>query len=156
MVLSCLVEPLVSPRVGRGPSGPRRSRLSKSRLAATAIMVSALAAVTTNVDAAEHESKAERIYRTAHKRPDPIPLREIVAAHVAQANKDELPAPGEAPVFEWDAIFAHRLKHCRDIVRDQGPGLGLGRRLDRLSSAANTYHLFMSGVHRSGTPYPIS
>ena len=58
---------------------------------------------------------------------------------------------GEAPVFEQKALDAHRLKHKRDIVRDQSPGLGLGQRIDRLCGGTiGTYLRFGSARHLSG------
>lgn len=165
MVLSCLVEPLVQPLVGRGTRGPgRRTALSRSRLASTALAMSALLAVATSADASDllegrTAPEAEQVQRNAHAKPAPIPYRVVLEQFTAARREDDhlVAQPGLAPEFEWDAVLAHRLRHSRDIVRDIGPGLGLGRRLDRLlSSAQLTFHLFASGQHQSGAPNPVS
>lgn len=158
MVFSCLVEPLVAPLVGRRASAPGRgSALTKSRLAATALATSALLALASSANAAEREEQAVRaskpeatLVRNAHKPPAPMPSRVVLEASLGRVERFQLEAPGEAPEFEWDAIFAHRLKHSRDLVRDTGPGLGLGRRVDRLTSALGTFLRFASGRHLSG------
>lgn len=162
MVLSCLVEPLVSPLVGRGASGPgRKSGFRRSRLGATALAASALLVCAGSLPSADdllkENKKEERVVRNAHAKPAPIPsavqLAELLA--VREEEAPTLGAPAEAPEFEWDAVLAHRLKHSRDIVRDTGPGLGLGIRIDRTRGAvSSTFCLYASGQHRSGAPNP--
>jgi hypothetical protein len=155
MVLSCLVEPLVSPLIGRGASGPgRRSGISRSRLAASALITSALLVCASSIDSVD-EVKAEEpaAQRNAHKKPDPIPYRQVLDEFVARDEKIMSFDLIAAPDFESEAILMSRLKHSRDIVRDTGPGLGLGLRIDRTRSAANeTFLLFASGKHLSGSP----
>lgn len=161
MVLSCLVEPLVSPLIGRGAGGPgRKSGFRRSRLGATALAASALLVCAQGLPSADDllkEKNEERVVCNAHAKPAPIPSR-VQLAELLAVREDEAPelaAPVEAPEFEWDAVFAHRLKHSRDIVRDTGPGLGLGLRIDRTRGAVSrTFCLFASGQHRSGAPNP--
>ena len=158
MVLSCLVEPLVSPLIGRGASGPgRRSGFRRSRLAASALVASALLVCASSMPSAddvlqEKETEAE-VVRNAHKKPDPIPYRQVLDSFIAREDKILSFDLIAAPDFESEAILMSRLKHSRDIVRDTGPGLGLGLRIDRTRSAANeTFLLFASGKHLSGSP----
>lgn len=163
MVLSCLVEPLVSPLVGRGTSGPgRKSGLRRSRFAATALAASALMAVSTCVDVStlREEAKAAapeaKVVRNAHRRPDATPYRVVLAAFLGREENPLLAEPGEAPDFEHRALYVHRLRHRRDLGIDPGPVLGLGRRLDRLRpSALSAFRLFASATCRAGAPYPI-
>lgn len=114
---------------------------------ATAADASALLAGKTKHEAAE-------VKCNPHKKPAPIPSRVELERLAIVRHEDALvEAPGEAPRFEWDALLAFHLRHSRDIRLDTGPGLGLGRRLDRLiSPAERTYQLFASGQHRSGAP----
>jgi hypothetical protein len=154
MVLSCLVEPLVSPLIGRGASGPGRSGIRRSRLAASALITSALfvcASSMPSLDDVKEEQPAA--VRNAHKKPDPIPYRQVLDAFIARDEKIMCFDLIAAPEFESEAILMSRLKHSRDIVRDTGPGLGLGLRIDRTRRAANqTFLLFASGKHLSGSP----
>lgn len=160
VVASCLVEPLVRPLVpgrGGGGGGPRpgsRTAL-RGKLAATALACSMLMAVTTNATASEllEAPEAPRVHRNAHAKPDPIPSHERLA-EVARREDDIVARPALAPEFEWDAVEASRRRHARDIVRDTGPGLGLGRRLDRLTAVLRSFLLFSSGWHHSGAPNP--
>jgi hypothetical protein len=156
MVLSCLVEPLVSPLIGRGTGGPgRRSGVRRSRLAASALVTSALLICASSMPSADEmlEEKTEEVARNAHKKPDPIPYREVLDEFVAREDKILSFDLIAAPEFESEAILLSRLRHSRDIVRDTGPGLGLGLRIDRTRSAANeTFLLFASGKHLSGSP----
>jgi hypothetical protein len=93
------------------------------------------------------------VVRNAHKKPDPIPQRILLDAMVAREDRFLPLALHEAPDFESEAILLERLKHSRDIVRDTSPGLGLGLRIDRTTSASNrTFLLFASGKHLSGSP----
>jgi hypothetical protein len=162
MVLSCLVEPLVQPLVGRGARGPaRRTALSRGRLAASALAVSALLAVATNADAADllegrtTAAQAEGCVRTAHKKPAALPYRELLAQVAAARREDDLvAAPAQSPEFEQAALGVHRLRHARNLVRDSGPGLGVARRLARVTAPAErTFLLFASGRHMSGAPH---
>src|SRR5258708_6592331 len=83
MVLSCLVEPLVSPLTGRGTGG---SRLSGTRLLSTALACSAVLAIAGSAGeakAAEMErvrvaKKIDFEARNAHRKPEPIPYRELL------------------------------------------------------------------------------
>ncbi|MCB9646719.1 MAG: hypothetical protein H6730_09030 [Deltaproteobacteria bacterium] len=161
MVLSCLVEPLVQPLVGRGTRGPaRRTALSRGRLAASALAVSALLAVATNADAQDllegrtAPAKSQCCARTAHKKPAAVPYREVLARFLAARREDDIVvAPALSADFEQEAIGVHRLRHARNLVRDSGPGLGVARRLARVTAPAErTFLLFASGQHMSGAP----
>lgn len=99
-----------------------------------------------------------KVSRNAHEKPAPIPSQ-VELERIAALRHDEelLQAPGEAPRFEWEAIEAFHTRHSRDIGLDSGPGLGLGRRLDRLIGPAEiTFSLFASGLHQSGAPNPAN
>ena len=124
-------------------------------MAATALACSMLMAVTTNATASEllEEPEAPRVQRNAHAKPAPVPSR-IQLAEAAKREDDIVIRPGLAPEFEWDAVEASRRRHARDIVRDTGPCLGLGRRLDRLTAASRPFLLYQSGWHHSGAPQP--
>jgi hypothetical protein len=161
MVLSCLVEPLVAPLVGR-PGARGRTALSR-RMVATALMVSALAAVTTNAHTADtvkklkHGEQAEAAsIRNAHQKPAAIPYREVLAQYALPAlRKQELEEPGEAAEFESRALRQGRLRPGPDLQRPDGSSLGLHRRLDALRRARSlTYLTFGAGQHRSGAPNP--
>jgi hypothetical protein len=159
MVLSCLVEPLVSPLKGRGASGPGRSMIMRSRLATSALIASALYVAASSMPASEIVEEREQVACNAHRRPDPKPYRELFEIPVwAVAREDDrMRAPEASAEFEWDAVVAHRLTHARNIARDTGPGLGRGRRIDRTRrSPVLTYALFGSGRHRAGSPRPIA
>lgn len=155
MVLSCLVEPLVSPLVGRGTTGRRRSGLSGTRLASTALACTALLALANparaeTILADANEVRIDRTVRNAHVKPKTMSYLELVQTVFTVQRREELAAPPESACFEQDAVEAHRLKHKRDIVRDSGPSLGLGQRIDRLFGASTkTYLRFGSGVHQS-------
>jgi len=163
MVLSCLVEPLVAPLVGRG-AGPRRgSALSRRRLLATALMASALVGVTTQGHAAEVERRLkhgraekteQRALRNAHQKPAAKPYRLVMAEFALAARpKEELAQPGQAADFESDGLRLDRLRHARDIGKATGPTLALARRLDALTAArSSTFLRFGSGHYRSGAP----
>lgn len=162
MVLSCLVEPLVPPLVGRGtdaaPGRRSKSYLSRSRLASTALALSAVLATGTSAQAEDLlegrvAPEPVHIHKHAHKKPDPIPYRVMFEAVALVAQRERLPmaALHRAPDFEWDAVLAHRLKHSRDIARMPGPCLGHGTWLDRLATPDDTtFLLFSSGQHQSG------
>lgn len=161
MVLSCLVEPLVAPLVGR-PGGRRKTALTR-RMAATALMVSALAAVTTNAHAADQvkkvtgaEVKESAQLRNAHQKPAAIPYRELQAqAALPAKDEDPLAEPGEAARFETEAHLDARKRPRPDLRRDTGPSLGLHLRIDALRRAHRlTYLTFGAGQHRSGAPNP--
>lgn len=162
MVFSCLVEPLVQPLVGRR-TGLSGGALQKSRLAATALACTALMALAGTAEAAAlaarakartaEPARAEASMRNAHAKPAPIPYRELLQTVFVTRREDELEEPGLAPSFEQDALNAHRLKHKRDIARDQSPGLGLGVRIDRLRGGTlATFLRFGSGRHLAGLP----
>lgn len=163
MVLSCLVEPLVSPLIGRGKSGLGRSSLAGTRLASTALAVSVLIAISGTVSASELVAKASRsevraeqtVARNAHAKPAPVPYSELLRTVFAFRRLETLAAePGESPIFEQKALAFDRLRHQRDIVRDPGPGLGLGQRLDRIYGGRDsTFLRFGSGIHLSGQPH---
>lgn len=170
MVMSCLVEPLVGPLVGRRTNvSGRRTGLKRSRLSASALFVSAIMAMgsTTAGDVLDRDARirdAEKSYRNAHKRPDPIPLRDVgrvfgkvKAIHNPDEEKLRVLRQGLAPRFEWDAIHASRLKHATDLTRDPGPTLTRARRTSRLVSSKSLAFLrFASGKHRSGAYSPTS
>lgn len=92
----------------------------------------------------------------AHQKPAPIPYRVLLETVFAATREDDVFAlvqPGEAAGFEQKALDVHRLKHKRDIVRDSGPNLGLGQRIDRLHGGSlRTYLRFGSALHLSGQP----
>lgn len=93
----------------------------------------------------------------AHSKPAPVPSRVELDRLATLRHEDDLVSePAVAPRFEWDALAAIHLRHSRDIRLDTGPGLGLGRRLDRLiSPAERTFVLFASGQHQSGAPNSV-
>lgn len=99
-----------------------------------------------------------KVSRNAHEKPAAIPSSvELERIAALRHEEDLVTAPGEAPRFEWDAIEAFHTRHSRDICLDSGPGLGLGRRLDRLMGpATQTFALFASGLHQSGAPNPAN
>ena len=166
--MSCLVEPLVSPLVGRGADvRARRTGLARSRLAASALMMTAVMAVGSTtagdlIDRTDAVREAERVYRNPHKPPAPIPYHEVarVFGHVKVIHEPEkqgvrVARPGLAPRFEWDAIWASRLKHACDSSPGSGSVLTRGRRAARLSrSRSTTFLRFGSGLHRSGPSSP--
>lgn len=160
MVASPLVKPLVAPLVGRGASGLRgRSAISKTRILATCLALSALVSVTTNADAralTRKQQEPQTIYRTAHQKPAKTSLSATLARLLFVApRRDEVQPPTEAPSFENDAVQAVLLRHQLDRSKDLGPGLGLGRRLDRLFGSKNsTFLRFGSGLHQSAHPAP--
>src|SRR5687767_15877525 len=121
MVLSCLVEPLVSPLIGRGTGGPgRRSTIRRSRLAASALITSALLVCASSMPSADElleNEKTEEVARNAHKKPDPIPYRRVLDEFIAREDKILSFDLIQAPEFESEAILLSRLKHSRDIVR---------------------------------------
>src|SRR3990170_3313570 len=127
MVLSCLVEPLVSPLVGRGTSGVgRRTALRRSRFASTALAATALLAATTMVDASElrrgetaEHTEAETAFNP-HKRPDLAPARIVLADLVRRADEGLVMSPTEAPSFDQRAVFAHRLRHQARLDLEAG------------------------------------
>jgi hypothetical protein len=99
------------------------------------------------------EEKTEEVARNAHKKPDPIPYRQVLDEFIAREDKILSFDLIAAPEFESEAILLSRLRHSRDIVRDTGPGLGLGLRIDRTARAKReTFLLFGSGKHLSGSP----
>jgi hypothetical protein len=164
MVLSCLVEPLVSPLTGRGTSGgPRRSALIGTRLAMTALAASALIAVSGAELRGERivaPAKAERVVANAHKKPDAIAYQQLLetvfAAYVLRDEDDLVREPGLAASFEQAALGDHRLRDIRNMIRDSGPALGLGLRIDRLAGGSDaTWLRFGSGRHLSGQPLRI-
>jgi hypothetical protein len=151
MVLSCLVEPLVPPLTGRGT---RRSALSGTRLAMTALAASivALSGATFKGEKVHAPAKAEKtVVANAHKRPDAIPYR-VQFAHLFLASAiEKIAEPGEAACFEQKALGDHRLRHKKNLIRETGPSLGLALRLDRLrGGSAETWLRFGSAVHLSG------
>ena len=159
MVLCCLVDPLVDPQVKRGPDSVGLSPLGPAgrRLAATALAATALALVTTAADtwaaAPSLQSEPMHTVGSAHLRPDPTPRPRPVQATTRPGAGSPVTGLRASPRFEWDALRTHRLRHQRDLERDQRPGLGLGRRLDRLiSSQDETFLRFGSGTHRTGFP----
>jgi hypothetical protein len=168
--MSCLVEPLVAPLVGRSANvRARRSGVARSRLGASALLMTAVMAVGTHAtagDLLERDAKtraAEKTHRNAHKPGDAVPLRDVgrvfghqKALHDPEREGVRVPRPGLAPRFEWDAILASRARHAIDLTRAPSPGLGRGVRADRLSrSRPPTFLRFGSGEHRSGPPSPV-
>ncbi|MEL6186479.1 MAG: hypothetical protein AAFU79_17800 [Myxococcota bacterium] len=167
MVMSCLVEPLVPPLVGRGASArPGRTRLRASGLAKTALLMSAVMAVggvSAEASARALDEAPKHAVKSPHKRPAPIPLRDVakvfgkLKTFLREEETPRMARPGLAPRFEWDAVWASRLRHAVDVGRDPGGcGLGRGRRSDRLGrSRSTTFLRFGSGEFRSGPSSPI-
>lgn len=156
MVLSCLVEPLIS-------GGRRKSALSGSRIAVTALAATALlalsgASIKGDKIKAPAPAKAEQVVKAnAHKKPEAIPYRvqfaQLFTAVAATREDDILVEPGEAASFEQASLHEHRLRHKRDLIRETGPCLGVALRRDRLrGGSADTWLRFGSGTHRSGQP----
>lgn len=172
MVMSCLVEPLVAPLVGRGagarPAGSRGARtgLQSSRLSRTALLMSAVMAIggvsAENLLDSKRDGRAEKVTKNPHKRPDAIPLRDVAKVFgkaktfPREDERLQVPAPALAPRFEWDAVWASRLRHADDISRDLGRALGRGRRADRIGRSKPIPLLcFGSGEFRSGPSSPV-
>lgn len=166
MVMSCLVEPLIPPLVGRGAAArPGRTRLRTSGLAKTALLMSAVMAVGgVSAEAATRSAEAapKHAVKSPHKKPAPIPLRDVarvfgkLKAFVREGDALSVIRPGLAPRFEWDAVWASRLRHAVDVGRDPGYGLGRGRRADRIGrSRSTTFLRFGSGEFRSGPSSPV-
>ena len=163
MVKSSLVEPLVAPLVQPLVGGRRRGGVVRSRLARTALMMSAVMVVATAAepDAVETRTRAPSptVERNAHRPPAPIPLRDVArvfghAKAVFEADRatPRIGRPGLAPRFEWDAVWAARLEHER---ARPWTNLVQGRWRDHLSrSRPPTYAMFGSGRHRSGPAGP--
>jgi hypothetical protein len=161
MVLSCLVEPLVSPLTGQDTSGRRRTGLTGTRLLSTALACASaivLAGAAGEAKAAELEQariaeKCDFEARNAHKKPDPIPYQKLLQTIFLKSEDRGLDLLGalESPCFEQTAIDVHRLRRKRDLVPREGPNLGLGQRIDRLyGGTASTFLRFAAAVHRSG------
>jgi hypothetical protein len=130
MVLSCLVEPLVSPLTGRDTSGHRRTALTGTRLLATALAMSALATVSNMAEAEEiaaHAAQVEQthVVRSAHKKSDPIPYHVLLQTEFLIRLIDaDVGMPEESPWFETKALDTHRLKNKRDIAAGLAPRSG--------------------------------
>lgn len=165
MVMSCLVEPLVAPLVGRGAGArPGRSALQRSRLSRTALLMTAVMAIggTTSDDLLDAKaSKTVRVTKSPHKKPAPIPLRDVakvfgkVKTFIREDERFSLAKPSLAPRFEWDAVWASRLRHADDIS-GSGRALGRGRRADRVGRSRTLPFLcFGSGEYRSGPSSPV-
>src|SRR5687767_8119955 len=111
MVLSCLVEPLVSPLTGRGTSGHRRSALTGTRLAMTALAASALVALsgaTLKNEKIYAPAKAEKVVQNAHKKPEATPYRVLLeTVFLVRAREDLISMPGEAACFEQKPLDYH-------------------------------------------------
>jgi hypothetical protein len=146
MVLSCLVEPLVSPLVGQGISGRRRTALLGTRLLSTALALTALSTVAGMAEAEEIAAHAKteeaRVAPNAHKKPDPVPYRVLLQTEflLPHANA-EIQMPEESPWFENKAHHAHRLKDERDIRRAQGPRFGHLHPIDHLYGGGSSTSL---------------
>ena len=156
MVFSVLVKPLV-PSLIEAPA--RKSALQKRRLAASALMATALALCTTAVDAeafASGQLTAEQSApRSLHKRPAAPKYAELFEVHALVVEQDELQAPGEAPRFEWFALAEHRKRHRSHLLADPG-AIGFGARLATITSPTRQAFLhFGSGSLRSGAPSPL-
>ncbi|MEQ9496977.1 MAG: hypothetical protein RIT81_08960 [Deltaproteobacteria bacterium] len=154
MVLSCLVEPLVAPLVGA-----QRSRIKRSRLAATALACSALMAAVCPSQASKladgaHGGAEKTVVRNAHAKPAPIPLRVVVEQYAVRRDEHlEIAAPGEAASFEQEAVFGHRLRHQRLLDPNAGPPMSRARSQHRRTrSVAASFRLFGSGQLRAGAP----
>lgn len=163
--MSSLVEPLVAPLVtplvgGRG----RRTGIVRSRLAASALLMTAVMAVSTDTAQSLPDTSPEpTVERNAHRPPAPIPMRDVarVFGHAKAIEVERVrlvtPRPGLAPRFEWDAIQASRLRHATDLSAATAHGLVRARSLDRLGrSRPPTFTLFGSGEHRSGSSAPVA
>lgn len=167
MVRSCLIEPLVKPLIAPRPGLGRRSALSGSRLAATALALSALAAVTTYAhatqDVLESESLRSKIesnvVANAHRAPEKVASKVLLArflesmavATEARREDDLVQAPQLAPDFDQDALAPPLLR--QSSVGDPGPRLARARLIDRLRGGTEaTYLLFGSAQHRAGIP----
>lgn len=106
---------------------------------------------------------AEKTYRNPHKKPAPIPLRDVAkvfgyakATHNREREGFSLARPGLAPRFEWDAVCASRLRHAFDLTRDPGSVLGRGRSTERIHrSRTSPFLRFGSGTFRSGPSSPL-
>ncbi len=134
MIRSSLIKPLVAPLVARRTGGRRSaSGLSKSRIAATAIAMTALLAATAPDEAAAAQAEAP-VARTAHQKPTRLvaapQLADMFVATVRRLT-GELLAPCESAGFDHEALDLTRYRHRTDRARDGGI-LGSGRRLDRL------------------------
>lgn len=152
MVLSVLVEPLVAPLVGG-----TRTRLSRSRLAATALACSAIMAIacpSRSSEFADGSAKEQSSVRNAHAKPAPIPLRVVLAQHAVRRDETlTVSAPAEAANFEHEAVFGHRLRHQRMLDPDAGPPLSGARSQHRRTrSRLASFRLFGSGQLRAGAP----
>ena len=160
MIRSCLIAPLVEPLVASRVG--RRTALSGSRLAATALALSALAAVTTYADATRGaleshslRSKIESsVVANAHRLPDKIASKVLLERFLtteARRQDDLVSAPVESPDFDPPPIDSRLAAKSR--VPNPGSRLAEARRIDRLTGGHEaTFLLFGSGQHRSGIP----
>jgi len=165
MIRSCLIAPLVQPLIASRFG--RRTGLSGSRLAATALCLSALAAVTTYADAtraalesASLRSKLEsNVVANAHRLPEKVAPKVLLERFL---NTEALVARREdvglvaAPALSPDFLQIHNpLLEPPPKSRVPSPGsrLSEARRIDRLTGGHDsTFLLFGSGQHRSGIP----
>jgi hypothetical protein len=92
--------------------------------------------------------------RSAHQRPVKVADKILLERFLAiLAPRLELAAPSEAASFEHQALRLAEGRHSLDRTRASGPGLGQGRRSDRLAGATDkTYLLFGSGQYLSACP----
>lgn len=165
MVRSGLIEPLIKPlikplvesRVGR------RTALASSAFCATALCLTALAAVTTQAEARGSapapEASAELARPNAHKLGSKLQLtltdrlRDTALALVRRED-DRLPAPQAAAPFEDEALREERLRARLRSSPPGGGGLDLARRLDRVlpPRERSAFLLFGSGLPRAALP----
>lgn len=171
MVRSCLIEPLVKPLIAPRAGLGRRSALSGSRLAATALALSALAAVTTYahatqdaLESASLRSKLESaVAANAHRPPAKVASKALLERFLAEYAADALSAtparrqddlveaPALAPDFDQDALDLTRLR--QSSAADPGPRLAIAALTSRLRGGTDpTYQLFGSAQHRAGIP----
>lgn len=156
MIRSALIKPLVAPLVGRGASGRRvASGLSRSRIAATALAVSALIAATAPSEASAKSQDTAPAARTAHSKPTRLvaapKLADLFVAAIRRLS-DELARPSEGAAFEHEALDLSRYRHRTDRARDGG-GLGVGRRLDRLIGCNLAFKTFGSARILAAQPH---
>jgi hypothetical protein len=165
MVFSCLVQPLVTPLVRRGAVGGQRRTALGSRLLSTALMASALVAVAVSAQASAAEKTArsldrrpaaEQLVRNAHKKPEPLPLRLVLAAFARRDDLLEVVKPGLASELDQALLRLERARPPPEgFPQHPGPGLWAGKRLDRLlASRSSTFLRFGAGRHLSGAPNP--
>lgn len=159
MVRSSLIKPLIEPLIKplvQGRVG-RRTALATSAFCATALCLTALAAVTTQVDAPSPEKAAAVAKPNAHKLGAKlhISLSDFLRdAAMVRREDDLISAPRAAAPFDDEALREERLRARLRPSPDGGGGLDLARRLDRVlpSRERSAFILFGSGLPRAALP----